>query len=141
MANTSNMGRTSDAAGKVTEGAKDLAHQATDKAKDLAHQATDKAKDFAHQAGERADQGAAAVGSGLKNVADKIRENTPDSGYLGSAARTVSDTLASGGRYLEREKLSGMAEDVGEAIRNNPVPALCVAAGLGFLLGLALSRR
>jgi ElaB/YqjD/DUF883 family membrane-anchored ribosome-binding protein len=130
MANTSNASRTSEATGKIAEGAKDLAHQATDKAKDLAHQAA-----------EKADQGAATVGTGLKTVADKIRENAPESGYLGSAARTVSDTLASGGRYLEREKLSGMAEDVGETIRNHPVPALFIAAGLGFLLGLAMARR
>jgi len=99
------------------------------------------AKDMGRTVAEKADQAAGTVGSGLKTAADKIRENAPDSGYLGSAARTVSDTLASGGRYLEREQLSGMFEDVTNVIRNNPVPTLLIAVGVGFLLARAMSSR
>jgi ElaB/YqjD/DUF883 family membrane-anchored ribosome-binding protein len=98
------------------------------------------AKDVSRTVAEKADQAAGSVGSTLKTAADKIRENAPDSGYLGTAARGVSDTLASGGRYLEREKLSGAFEDMTDVIRNNPVPALLIAVGVGFLLARAMSR-
>jgi len=98
------------------------------------------AREVGRSVGERADQAAGTVGSTLQTAADKLRENAPDSGYLGSAARTVSDTLASGGRYLEREQLSGMFDDMTNLIRNNPVPALLIAVGVGFLMARAMSR-
>jgi len=98
------------------------------------------AKEVGKQVGERADQAAAAAGRGMQSVADTIRGNAPDSGYVGTAARTVSDTIASGGRYLQNEGFSGMGDDLTNAIRNNPVPALLVAVGVGFLLARALSR-
>jgi len=101
---------------------------------------TESAREAGRAIGERADQAAGTVGSTLQTAADKIRENAPDSGYLGSAARTVSDTLASGGRYLEREQLSGMFDDMTNVIRNNPVPALLIAVGVGFLMARAMSR-
>lgn len=125
MANTNATREASDVKTKVTEGAKELAHGA---------------KDLAHQIGEKADDATAAAGRGIQTVADKIRENAPDSGVLGSAARSVTDTIQSGGRYLENRQLSGMMDDFGDVIRNHPVPALLIAAGLGFLLARAMSR-
>jgi hypothetical protein len=77
----------------------------------------------------------------MQNVAETIRENTPDSGVVGGAARAVSDTIEKGGRYLENEKLSGMMNDFTDVVRSHPVPALLVAMGVGFLLGRALSAR
>jgi len=120
MANTStNVGRTvSEVKNKAEEGAKDLAHTIGDKANDAT----------------------AAAGRGIQNVADKIRENAPDSGMLGSAARTVTDTIDKSGQYLENKQLSGMVDDFGGVIRSHPVPALLIAAGVGFLLARAMSR-
>jgi len=97
------------------------------------------AKEVGKQVSERADQATAAAGRGMQNVAETIRENAP-SGVLGTAAQAVSSTFERGGRYLENEGLSGMGGDLTNAIRNNPVPALLVAVGVGFLLARALSR-
>ena len=56
---------------------------------------------------------------------------------LGSAASAVADTLESSGRYLEESGLSGIGEDLTSMIRRNPVPALLVGIGLGFLIARA----
>jgi hypothetical protein len=41
---------------------------------------------------------------------------------------------------LEEQGLSGIAEDVTEVVRRNPIPALFIAAGIGFLLARATTR-
>jgi hypothetical protein len=56
---------------------------------------------------------------------------------LGSAASRVADTLDSGARYLEQEGLSGMAGDVTEMVRRNPIPALLIAVAVGVLIARA----
>jgi len=98
------------------------------------------AKEVGKQVGDRAEQATAAAGRGMQSVAETIRENAPSGGMLGSAAQAVSSTFERGGRYLENEGLGGVGSDLTSAIRNNPVPALLVAVGVGFLLARALSR-
>jgi len=85
--------------------------------------------------GEAADAGASAVGGGLKSLAGTIREQGPQEGVFGQAASTVAQGLETGGRYLQKEGLTGMADDVTEMIRKNPIPAVLVGVGIGFLLG------
>jgi ElaB/YqjD/DUF883 family membrane-anchored ribosome-binding protein len=60
---------------------------------------------------------------------------------LGDATATVAKTLEQGGRYLEKEGVTGMAEDLTDMIKKNPVPAVLVAIGVGFLLGQLTSSR
>jgi ElaB/YqjD/DUF883 family membrane-anchored ribosome-binding protein len=131
-----------DMAGNLADKAKDTAAQVSDKARDLAGNLADKAKNVTHEAedmaknaGRRADDATAHVGSGIRSAADTVRAKGPHDGLLGSATSATAGALESTGRYLEEEKLSGMAQDVGELIRKNPVPALLVAAGIGFLIG------
>jgi ElaB/YqjD/DUF883 family membrane-anchored ribosome-binding protein len=54
---------------------------------------------------------------------------------------TAADSFASGletaGKYLEEQDFSHMAEDMTNLIRRNPIPAVCIAAGIGFLLARA----
>jgi len=121
---------------KAVEGAR----EAKDAAKSVAQNVASTAQNVAGKIGDKADDATAAAGRGIQSMADTIREHTPDSGYIGGAARAVSDTIASGGRYLEHEKLSGAMEDFTDVIRSHPVPALLLAMGVGFLLGRAMSR-
>jgi len=127
--------------GKVEEGAKDFAHQASQKAGEIRSKVEEGAKDFAHQAGQTAEQAAVAAGRGMQNFSETIREHAPQGGMWGSAAKTVSDRIESGGRYLEQEKFSGVMDDLSEVARRNPVPTLLLAVGVGFLLATAMSRR
>lgn len=98
------------------------------------------AKEVGHQIAEKADDATAAAGRGIQTAADAIRDNTPDKGVVGAAAKAVADTVDQGGKYLEQQQLSGMLDDMGEIIRKNPVPTLLIAVGVGFLLARAMSR-
>jgi hypothetical protein len=118
--------------------AKDAGYQAVDKAKDAASAVGEMASHAASAAGKVADNLTASAGSGIKNLADTISEHTPREGLVGSASQAVASTLKQGGKYLEESGLSGMAEDVTEMIRRNPVPAVLIGIGVGFLLGRAL---
>jgi len=105
-----------------------------DQAKDLAQAGVEKAKDLASSAGQMADKATASVGSGIESLGSTVRENTPHSGVMGAAASTVANTLEGTGRYLKEEGLSGMVEDVTDVIKRNPMAAVLIAVGFGFLL-------
>jgi len=126
-----------DAASSAVDRTRDMAGHAVDKARDFAGQAADKAKEAAATTGRKADQMAEKVGSGLSSAADSLREHAPGSGMLHRAADTVADTLDSGGRYLKEEGLSGMANDLTDLIKRNPIPALLVGICLGALIARA----
>jgi ElaB/YqjD/DUF883 family membrane-anchored ribosome-binding protein len=123
------------------EAAKDYASNAADKAKEFAGNMTERAKDAATAVGEKADDAVAAVGGGMRSLAGTIREKTPHEGMIGRASEGVAGGLEKGGRYLQQEGLSGMAEDVGDLIRRNPIPAMLVGVGLGILLARLLTPR
>jgi len=125
-------------AGSVKDKAQDLAHQAGQKAQDLAHTAGQKVQDFAHTAGHKAEDATASLGGGLKTAADKVRDAAPHEGMLGRASDAVASTLERGGSYLQDKNLSGMADDVTEMIKRNPIPAVLMGIGLGFLIGRSL---
>ena len=125
--------KTQDTLGKVADKARDAASTAFDKGKEFASTAADKARDTAENLTTKA-------GSGMTALADTIREHAPEGGFVGSAAESVADNLERGGRYLEREGLSGMAEDVASLIKRNPIPALFIGVGIGFLLARTLCR-
>jgi len=151
MANTTQnpKGNQENRSNPTMEKAKDVASQAYDKAKDVAGQAYDKAKDTASSVGGMVSNAASQVGktaenltssaaSGLRNLGDTIRENAPHEGMLGNASQAVANSLRDSGRYLEEAGLSGIGEDLTEMIRRNPVPAVLVGVGIGFLLGRVL---
>jgi ElaB/YqjD/DUF883 family membrane-anchored ribosome-binding protein len=138
-------------AASTTTNPKDLANEANQfvsKAKETAADAMDKVKQTAQSFGETASKKAceatAAVGSsvssGMKNLGEKIRENMPSEGYLGQASRSVADTLQQGGEYLSKEGFGGLADDVGGVIKRNPLPAVMIGLGIGFLIGRTLRK-
>jgi ElaB/YqjD/DUF883 family membrane-anchored ribosome-binding protein len=133
----------------VTRQMQDKAQQAGEKAKDAANTAYDKAKDMAGQAGEaigsaastvgrKAEDATATAGGGMQSLAGTVREQGPQSGMLGQATRGVASALEQGGKYLEDKNLSGMADDLTNLIRHNPIPAVLIGLGVGFLLGRAI---
>jgi len=80
------------------------------------------------------------MGQRMSSVAGTLRQQAPRSGVMGSAAGAVADRLESGGRYLQEHGVSDITDDLGGLVRRNPIPALCLAFGVGFLIGMA-SRR
>lgn len=120
-------------AGKMLNAAKETASDVAEKAKQAAGSMAD-------AAGKKANEMTSAVGSSIKGVGERIKEGGPTEGYLGQASKSVASSLEQGGQYLEEHGLTGLAEDVGGMIKRNPVPAVLVAIGIGFLVGRMLKR-
>jgi len=149
-----------DQAREHVENAKDAASSATDKVKEMAshagqaigsaasaagHAASNVASAAGHAAGNvatnighKAEDVTAAAGRGMQNLGEKVREKGPEEGFLGKATDKVAGALESSGKYLEEKNLHGIAEDVTGLIRRNPIPALLIGIGLGFLLARTL---
>jgi hypothetical protein len=125
----------------VVDQAKDMACDAGAKAKDVASTVAQKTGEAASFIGQKAGDAASAVGGGMKSLAGTIRDNTPDNGPIGTAKSAVADTLESGGRYLQEHGLGGIGEDMTNLIKRNPIPALLVGIGVGFLVARATSNR
>ena len=128
---------------------KEHAHDYVEKAKDVASSAADRAREAASHVGEAVSSAAAAVGhkaedvtasvgGGMESLGERIRDKGPEKGVLGTASGAVASALESSGRYLQEKNLSGLADDVCELVRRNPLPALLVGVGLGFLLARTL---
>lgn len=134
MATTTHVGTK---AGDLKDKANHYADQALDAAKDVA----DKAGDYARKAGDKLDGVTSSVGSGIKNMAGTVRNAVPEGGVMGTAGHAVADTLEKGGDYLESQGLSGIADDLGNLIKRNPVPATLVGIAIGYLIARATSNR
>jgi hypothetical protein len=120
--------------------ARDAAANVADKAKEVAGNVADHAKDAASTVGQKAEDATHAVGSGMQSVAGTMREKLPQGGVIGAATSKVASGLENTGRYLQTEGLSGMGQDVTNLIRRNPVPAVLIGIGLGFILARATLR-
>jgi len=123
-----------------TDKARDVAAQTADKAREALRTAGEQASRVASSVGQTADQAAHAAGSSLRNLGEQLRENAPREGVVGSAAQYAASGLQQTGRYIEEHGVSGMIDDLTNVIRRNPVPAVLIGIGLGFLIGRALRR-
>lgn len=83
---------------------------------------------------EKAQQTAKGIGCGMESLGAAIHENKPKDGILHDAGAAIAAKLESGGQYLESHGLTGVGEDLSNLIRKNPVPALLLGVGMGFLL-------
>ena len=124
----------------VTERARDMAGSAADRAKDVASNVADQAKGVASTLGHKAEDATHAVGSGMQSLGSTVREKLPHSGVVGAAASSIAGGLESGGQYLQEEGLGGIAKDMTNLIRRNPVPAMLVGLALGFIIARATAR-
>lgn len=110
------------------------------KAQDVAASVTDKAKQAANTLSQKAEDATQAVGSGLRSMAGTLRDKGPQEGMMGNASSTLASSLESSAKYLQEEGLKGMADDMTNLIRRNPLPAMLVGVGLGYFLARATSR-
>ncbi len=104
----------------------------------MASQAGSMASQAASDVGRKADDLTASAGVGIRHLGDRLDRSGPQEGVLGSASHAVAQTVRDGGEYLEDAKLSGVTRDVAQLIRQNPIPAVCIAIGLGWLMARKL---
>ena len=122
------------------EDMKNKAEEIKDRAEQAGAGLMDKARQTISAAGDQADSATSAVGSGMSSLAESIRGTMPREGVMGTTTEKVANTLESGGRYLQEEGFAGIIEDVTNVVRRNPLPALCLGVGLGFILARTLRR-
>lgn len=117
-------------------------NQGAQKRADQAGQAVgETAGNMASSAVATADRTAETVGGGMRSAANTVRENTPREGMLGAASQAVASGLDKAGEYLEKEGVSGAANDVYKLVQSYPITALFVGVALGYLIGCATSSR
>jgi len=77
------------------------------------------------------------VGEQMSALAGTIRDNAPQEGAMGSAAKTVANQLDDAGSYLQDKTFENMARDLSGLVRRYPMQSLLIGLGIGYLF----SRR
>ncbi len=117
-----------------------MVNQAGSAVGSMAGQAGSMAGQAAVDVGKKADDIAASAGVGIRHLGDRLDRHGPQQGMLGSASHAVARTVRDGGEYLEDAKFSGAAKDVVALVQRNPIPAVCIAIGLGWLVARQLRK-
>ena len=125
----------------VAEKAREAVGVAADKARESFSALGQSASSMASAAVNKADEAVSSAGKRLETWGEGVRENTPHEGLLGAASDRLAGALETSGNYLEDHGLTGMVEDVTEMIKRNPIPALFIGIGIGFLIAKATSSR
>jgi ElaB/YqjD/DUF883 family membrane-anchored ribosome-binding protein len=117
---------------------KEAGAEALDKAKGTVESVGHMATQAASAVGNKADDLTAAAGHELKAFGETVAQKAPHDGIAGTASQAVAEGIKGTGRYIEDAKLSGMAHDVEQVIKNHPIPALLICFGIGVCLGRAM---
>lgn len=144
MANPTSSNKPKDMLSDAKDKAQETAHNVADAASSVGHKVSEVASNVGHKvsdvasgAGKKADSAVSAAGRGMESFADTVRDRGPQSGMMGKATSAVADTLDNAGEYLESHGLSGIAGDLTDLVRRNPIPALLIGIGVGYLLARA----
>jgi hypothetical protein len=132
------MGNMQNAAGGMADKARDAARGAVESARDTATGVMDRARDVAGNVADKARDVAGNVADTARDWASGAVGAVKDNDVVNKAGDYVSDAWESGSRYFQDHNFSDMAEDVAGVIRRNPIPAMLVGVGLGFILARSL---
>ena len=77
----------------------------------------------------------------IQGQAQSLYEGEHISEGVSDVVHGAAERVESSAAYLESNDISEMARDAVAVVRRNPLPAMAVAAAVGFLVGRALSRR
>jgi ElaB/YqjD/DUF883 family membrane-anchored ribosome-binding protein len=132
--NESRTGNIQNAADK----ARDMARGAVESARDTATGVMDRARDVAGTVADKACDAAGNVADTARDWASGAVNAVKDSGVVNKAEEYVSEAWETGSRYVHEHNIKDMADDVAGVIRRNPIPALLIGVGVGFLLGRSL---
>ena len=91
----------------------------------------------------KVDQSRSTAADRLDGAASVVRDRAgdlPGGDKVQQLARGAAERLTTTADYVRSHDTTRMMTDVETAVKNNPGPALLIAAAFGFLLGRALSR-
>jgi hypothetical protein len=134
----------------VTKSDNQTAQSLTDQARAVGETAVSqatRARDAVSQAARSAvdavDEGRVATADRLEETASAVRqrsESLPGGPRVRQIAQTAADGLTTTADYVRTHDIKGLVDDVEAVVKNNPGPALLVAAAFGFLLARAMAR-
>ncbi len=78
----------------------------------------------------------------VSTVTEKIEDATSTVTQKASdVTSAVVDKIEAGGTYIREQGVSGIAEDLGDVIRRNPLPSLAIGFTIGFLIAQVIRPR
>ena len=101
-------------------------------------------REVADRSREATDEGRTMVADRLESAASTIEDRAgdlPGGNKVKEFAQAAADRLGSTADYMRSHDAKRMMADVETVVRNNPGPALLIAAALGFLIGRAVVRN
>ena len=123
-----------------------MADKAASFGKELADRATeakDSISDAARTAATKIDEGRSMAAERLESAASTVQDRIgelPGGQRVKDLASAAADRFSSTADYVRTHDTRRMMADVETMVKNNPGPALLIAATFGFVLGRALSR-
>jgi len=123
-----------------------MADKAASFGKELADRATeakDSISDAARTAATKIDEGRSMAAERLESAASTVQDRIgelPGGQRVKELASAAADRFSSTADYVRTHDARRMMADVETMVKNNPGPALLIAATFGFVLGRALSR-
>ncbi len=121
-----------DSADAIGEQAASRLADAKESVSDIAERTAEKVNEGRRMAAERLESAASSVHWG----ADQL----PGGPKVKDFAHTAADRLGTTADYLRSHDARRMRADVESLVKNNPGPALLIAAAVGFLVARAVSR-
>jgi len=115
------------AAEDAVENVAAVADDVGNRTREFVADATQRAESAGAYISQRADEATVAVGGQLKAA--------------GEASESMARTLKQTGDHLQKEGLQGLCSDMATMIRNNPIPAMLMGIGLGFVTARAFYRH
>jgi hypothetical protein len=88
-----------------------------DRARAVASSAAHKAKGLCRFAAGIAGSATVTIGNGFTSMGGALRQKGPHKGMMGTATSSVANALERGGRYLQEDGLSGLADDLTGVVR------------------------
>jgi ElaB/YqjD/DUF883 family membrane-anchored ribosome-binding protein len=122
---------------------KDSADVTGEQAANRAKEAQESISDVARSATDKVNEGRETAADQLENAASAVHDRAdqlPGGPKVKEFAHAAADRLSSTADYMRSHDAARMMADGESLVKNNPGPALVVAAAFGFLLGRALSR-
>jgi ElaB/YqjD/DUF883 family membrane-anchored ribosome-binding protein len=123
----------------ITDKAASFGQELADRASD----AKDAMSDMARTATRKVDESRSMAADRLEGAASTVYERAadlPGGERVKELASAAADRLSTTADYVRNHDAKRMMADVETAVKNNPGPALLIAAAFGFLLGRALTR-
>ena len=111
---------------------------------DRASEAKDSISDAARAAVKKVDEGRSMAADRLDGVVAAVQERVgelPGGQQLKDLASAAADRVSTTADYVRTHDAKRMMADVETVVKNNPGPALLVAAVFGFVLGRSLTRN